>query len=507
MRLVTANRALEALSKFLVLLPPRERLIFEHRLVLLKPARLEELGQRLGLTRERIRQLQKLIEAKWRHPSTAGVDAGCYLRAIARSIRHQVGPVTSSHNLREVLVTAFDIDDSRVDNQIAKMAHQLLHKELGYTDNGTTCLDPTALAVVDDLKSNARILADDVGLIDEHRLQTHLPDESWFTHWDTLVTNCRFHRLNGCLALRDTKKANVKAALLSIGRPATRKEVGERCGIDPARVGSHLSVVKGIVRADKKRWALAEWIDDIYEGIPAEITQRVRDGGGSVHISVLLDELPQKFGVREESVRAYVASPAFRLEHGWVSIADQPELDLGTFDDIIHGYTPDGDPYWLFEMYDRYREGYSIIGVPPELITAIGGSLGCNFTIPVLRPSGCSDVSVIWRTTAFSGPEIGRVASSLIAIDANQHDVIRLVVQRSGVSFAHHDRQKGGPAARRSADLAGGATIEKASMRHSGVAVAEPIRARLATQHKAPHQQGLQSNTLYQLSDTESYEE
>ena len=507
MRQVAAQHALGYLAAFWDFLLTRDRVIFEHRIAPAEPVSLEELGQRLGITRERVRQLQKLIETKWRHPSTTGTATGYCLYEIAKAIRHQVGPVTDCSTIENFLVTTFDFE-STADNQILNIAYQLLYKELGYTYIESTCMDSTALAVIDDLKAAARSIADEVGLINEYELRDYLPNESWWKHWDILVQRCHLHRIEGYLTLRNTKKAKVKAALLSIGRPATRQEIGDRCGVDPARVGSHLSVINTVVRADKKRWALAEWVDDIYEGIPAEITQRINEGGGSVHISHLLDELPKKFGVHEKSVRAYIASPAFRLDHGWVSVTDQPDLSLATLDEIVHGYTTDGEPYWIFEMCERYRKGYSIVGVPPELIIAIGGSLGCNITLPVLRPRGCSDISVIWRRTAFTGPEIGRVASSLIAIDASQNDPIRLIIHQSGVSFAHHDYDQRPQTMRHHLpDPTNRSHTTASTSRHGGVSVAETIRARIRFQDETSSDPITSPYIDYWFSSTASYRE
>ena len=47
------------------------------------------------------------------------------------------------------------------------------------------------------------------------------------------------------------------------------------------------------MRADKNRWGLAEWIDDEYEGIAAEIVQRIEEDGGATRLERLIDELPK----------------------------------------------------------------------------------------------------------------------------------------------------------------------------------------------------------------------
>ena len=211
------------------------------------------------------------------------------------------------------------------------------------------------------------------------------------------------------------------------------------CGLSASRVGSLLSKLEGVVRADKNRWGFADWIDDEYEGIPAEIMQRIDEDGGSTRLNRLLDELPRLFGVSEMSVRATLAAPAFRVEHGWVTAVENPVIDLGTFEDVATGRDTNGDLYWIFTMYERYLQGFSITGVPPELAVSLGCNLGQRSYTGVQMPRGVPEISVIWRKTSNTGPEIGRISQSLKAIRASDGDSIALIVHTDRtVSVAHH---------------------------------------------------------------------
>lgn len=240
---------------------------------------------------------------------------------------------------------------------------------------------------------------------------------------------------------RRTQAAQVARSLRALGRPATKRELAALCGLDAARVGSLLSKLEGVVRADRYRWGYAEWIDDEYDGIPAEIIQRIEEDGGSTRLSRLLDELPRLFGVSEMSVRSTLGSPVFRVEHGWVSVVENPSLDVGTLEDVATGRDINGDLYWAFRMYNRYLRGYSITGVPPEVAVSLGCNFGERTYISVQTPHGVPSISVIWRKTSTTGPEIGRVAQSLKAIRASDGDSIAIVVRPDRtVSVAHqHD--------------------------------------------------------------------
>ncbi len=83
------------------------------------------------------------------------------------------------------------------------------------TNNGRPlALRSEADRLVVSLKAEAKRLADAAGLFEEAALQATLPDDSWLRHWPLLVHLCGFHRIDGFLGSRSTKKARVKAAIL-----------------------------------------------------------------------------------------------------------------------------------------------------------------------------------------------------------------------------------------------------------------------------------------------------
>ena len=432
------EEAVSAVTEFWEALSPTQRVILIERVLAPEPQSLEEIGRKTSLSRERIRQIQKPLEARLRQCRHDG-DIRYWVSFVGAKIRHHVGPIATEKDLEERIARAFpDAETAEADNAVIPVARQLLRRELGYTCDGAVCLDRTASEVVKGLKDSARSIADDTGLIDESELRHRLPHETWHKHWDVLIAQSGLHRLGDRLALRDTAKARAKAALLTIGRNATKSEIAQHSGLDPARIAGALAGIQSVARADKTRWGLRDWIDDVYEGIPAEIVQRIEEDGGSARLNRLLDELPRLFGVSEMSVRAYVATPAFRVEHGWVSIAEEPDFVVGRFKDVASGRDSSGDLYWAFPMHERYLRGFSVVGVPPELAVALGCEFGRKSTATVRSPQGCRAVSVNWRKTALTGPEIGRVGDSMESIGAREGDLIRLVIHTEDeISFTH----------------------------------------------------------------------
>jgi hypothetical protein len=399
-------------------LADRDWLILQQRVFSTEPRSLEELGKELGLTRERVRQLEARARRALKARVIPKVDR------IAQVVRRRLGHVVSQVNIEEEINGLF-VDDTRPGTEIAR---HMLATALNYSVVNEIGMDQSALGVVNILNEAARDLADPGGLIDEEALRGRLPDAAWNRYWNALIFRAGLPRLCGHLAVRSTIPAKIKAAVISIGRPATREEISALVGCDPKRVGARVSRVRGIARADKTRWGLEEWIDDVYEGIPAEIIQRIEEDGGATTLERLVTELPRLFGVSELSVRAHVQTPQFILKDGYVSLADASSIQYRHLEDVIDGRDESGAPYWTFLVKEQYLNGYSLGGFPPELARELGCGPDEKIRVPLGRPAGFQDLSLIWRTSAVSGATVGYLAAPLKRLGARVGDEVILVL-------------------------------------------------------------------------------
>ena len=412
--------ALDAMSE-------AERLIAHERLFASgprAPRTLQQLGDRIGVTRERVRQIEARLKRKLAR------DIGPPLQALAAAAGRQLGPVADEAGFRAQTRSLFD----HAPASCADLAAAILRSELGYSCEDGVCLSAEATAVAERLRSAAGSHADPEGLIDEPGLRGELPDEAWLEHWPALIARCGFPRITGQLALRDTQKALIKATLIAIGVPATRDEIAEASGVRATAVGSQLSQISGAVRADKRRWALAEWVEGEYAGIAAEIIQRIENDGGSTSLSRLLTELPRRFGVSVVSVRAYAGAPRFAIEGGFVRLADESSIRLRPLGEVIDGRDERGAPWWTFEAEDRHFEGFSLLGFPPELAVALGCDPGGSASAKIANLPACRDLSVIWRLTSLSGASLGYLAEPLRRLGVRAGDRVRVVVRGPGVA-------------------------------------------------------------------------
>lgn len=380
-----------------------ERTVVEHRLLRKPPLTLESVGSQVGLTRERIRQTQRKIETKIR--AALGDSIGVIASTLKESLGHVLKQSEFERRIDRLLPREHEIATG--------LLRRALIDEMGFRLDNEYYLDERARRELEDIRTAIRGLADDVGLLNEQEARANLPSEEWHQAWPWVRERLRLHSLHGVLALRDTAKARAKAALLSIGHPATREEIGSLCGLGESRVGATLSNVQSVVRADKERWGLRDWVDDEYDGIVGEIIQRIEEDGGTTTIQRLLTELPSKFDVSPMSVRAYMQTPKFEIRDGWISLANTSSLQLRALDDVIDGRDDKGSPYWTFAVEARYFDGYSLPSVPPELAKVLGCTPDAAIRVRIKNLPQCRELSIRWPLASPSGASLGYLAEPL----------------------------------------------------------------------------------------------
>ena len=398
---------------------PKERTILDLRILPSQRKTLSEVAAILGNSKERVRQIQVKLEQK------IEASLGGELHTMSKVMKAQLGPMVRERDV-DLRVDRLFIDRASGGGTIARHA---VKARLGYerTVNGV-CLDACAIRVVTDVKSTLIRSADDAGIVDEKRGRSALSGHGWFNRWSLVLDCCGLQEIFGSLALRETARARVKAAIIAAGEPVTRDEIAERCGLTAAKTGAALASLPSLVRADKSRWGLAEWIDDEYEGIPTEIVQRIQEDGGLTTAERLFEELPRKFGVSVASVQAYLQTAKFAVSDGHVSLADSSSIRLRHLDDVIDGRDNRGAPYWTFEVHERHLAGYSLAGVPPELAKFAGCAPDSAVRVNVASPPGCGEVSVRWPLASIAGATIGYLAEPLRRLGIRGGNRVRITI-------------------------------------------------------------------------------
>lgn len=397
-----ASSVIEQLQELVGSLSDGEKVVARRRLSTAPTRTLEEVAREIDRTRERVRQIQAHMSESIEAAVGSDVDE------LSSDVLRYLPEFTERLDLDRRLSELFGSDAGLAGD----LAKQMLFERLELKQRGRWLVKREGEARIKELRSIAANGSDDVGLLDEPLLQKAC-NAVGANDWPALVECCGFYRISGELALRHSKKARVKAALLRIGRLATKAEIAGVADLPESKIGAQLSVISSIVRADKSRWGLIDWVDDEYQGIPAEIIQRIREDGGATALSRLTTELPERFGVTEDSVRAYVATPQFVLRDGYVSIADESALTFRPLADVITGRDCSGNPYWTFTVESRYFDGYSLVGVPPEIARELGCGANDRVRVELTHPAGCPPLSVNWRLSSITGAEIGYLSEPL----------------------------------------------------------------------------------------------
>ncbi len=390
---------------------------------------LASLGEERGVGGERVRQLEVEVA------DTLDEHSGAHASLIASVVRSGLAEIVRNDlvegRIDAVLRSFASASGNQTETSTKTLCRYLIRSRLGYSTKGSFALSDDGWHLVDTLAQRVVSEADDVGLVD---LKAILAQEAphALPLFDELVELLGLTRIGVHLALRDTRRVRAKLALLEIGRSATKEEIAEQGGFDAESLTSTLSGIDSIARADKSRWGLIEWIDDVYEGIPAEIRQRIDEHGGVVSLSFLLEDIPERFGVSEASVRTYATTKQFDVSDGMVSVANPHTLNYRSVDDVATR-NEHGELCWEFLVEDRYFDGYSINRFPPELARELGCGPNNRAAVPVASPDGCNPVSINWRLTAPSGDaEIGRVSDALQRIGVVAGEFARVVIVNDG---------------------------------------------------------------------------
>ena len=426
----------ERLHSVLAGLSGRDTQILVRRLLEKPPATLVEIGSELGVTRERVRQIQMKLQRKVRQA------LGEELRQLAGILAENLRPMVPQDAMAEHIANALPIMPDRE----RKIIQHHLIEAMGYTLDRGMFVSLDAQARIAEVRELVERMADEAGLVDEEHFRAALHNDApaLAEHWDWLRQRCNLYQFHGFVALRNSAKAMVMAALRAIGQPATKREIGELCGFTDTQVGGALSNLEGVARADAERWGLKEWIDDEYDGIVGEIIQRIEEDGGVTTTERLLSEIPGKFGVSPASVDAYMKTPRFHIQDGTIRLADPSRVLLRPFDDVIHGRDGSGHPFWTFRAEERHFSGYSALGVPPEFIKALGCEPDGRIMIRCASsPGEEQQISVRWPLASTTGGSLGYLAAPLKAQGLHTGDHVRVTIMGPDcVALTKHEPAK-----------------------------------------------------------------
>ena len=371
----------------------REYAIATQRLMAERPAILDEIGREFGITRERVRQIEKELRSE----ITALLDGEFHLSERLAAMVESEGPIVRYDTAVQVIPELEDVVEPE-GLAVLPLIANLCSPAFGVSDGWLAT--PSIEDAVKLVKTDLPRAADEYGVVDLTPSASHANAEQGeretrnFADWLD-YSGIMMYRDHAILGRNQGDRA---AAVLSIeGQPLTTEEIADRIDVDNTRsLANRLAEDARIMRVDIGTWALREWDLEEYSGIRQEIRERIERNGGSVRLDALVEELSSQFSISPRSVVTYASTLPFASSHGVVTVAGEERRDV-----------PDADPYDVARMF-RIPGGWALRstvnaeharGSGSILPLAVAGILHMRFGDTVELDSTLGTQKVYWTGT------------------------------------------------------------------------------------------------------------
>lgn len=469
----------ELVMQLLEGLDPRARVLAQERIFVTdRPKTLQDLGEELGITRERVRQLE--VETKNAFNRVRSNRDGPVVRR-ARKIREKLGNCLPADHvlLHETLRWATEDFDLTLGTPSSPW--QAMHETLQDSDNALNSneyhtgvgsrvdydadisltrelvasfllwlagpyrnLDGWLIVREQDWKnptvSAVRNFEDHRGFISDENVAQALNDldikgqfhEAWIDHID------KFRRMEeGWIYFRGSILDKAFALLRYFEIPMTPKTLLEYVG------SSSEHGLRARMHGDPRFWRVnvqSEFVIagtagyDEYTGIVNELLQELKAQGGIATTEHLVNHLTRMYGVKATSVHAYLQTKIFETDRtGRVWTRDpQQSVDVDTnIQNAAACYQqPDGTWLWRVEV-DRNLERGSGRTIP----NAFCAHLGCRFGEKQTIESEYGNLNLSWSISSLSGATISSLRNAVMALKVHQDDSIFVQATHPQVTF------------------------------------------------------------------------
>lgn len=420
----------EKLRELLGSFDEREDLILRDR-ILARAGRLstlDELGSRLGVTRERVRQIEQRVVKSLLKSAHGAVGRRSTSLAARLGAAVPLGSTPFEDSLRWVIR---DVDVSMA----ALGADVLLYLAGPYKeDDGWLIRSPDQgrlTAARSDLLSSVDE-GDVLAPADVTKVLTSAGileplHERWIDHLDL------FRRTQHGLLRWDGSTLDKLYRLLRLrGQPATTEELLSELGetLNPRGIRARLMEDSRFVRINLRgEFALPEWGHDEYTGIADEITEELDRRGGSVSVSALIALLVDQYGVSESSVRTYAQAPRFVVEEGMVRLrrADEPyEVSCSIAETRGCYQLSPSQLSWLVTVDTDILRG-SGRALPTAVAAFLNVRPGGQLRLRLDHSPDGATTPIAWNLTSTAGPAIGSLRSLALGAGAGHGSLLKVV--------------------------------------------------------------------------------
>lgn len=379
---------------------------------------LDALGRELGITRERVRQIE--VRAKETMATLLGDPRYAVVLRAAERLRRRLGECIGISELPEEVQWALEMTDPpTVDH--AMQARLVLSVAGRYELHEGWLIRGSSSAFVE----QSRRVVEEVlsqGPTPQEELHAHLGSlgipESEQSSW--LLGVCRCRHFDGIVVPWTGSMADKAERVLTIrGEPLSPEEIAEALGgeLNRRSLMGQIQGDKRFLRRGLKLYGLRSWGGEEYTSIQDEIAEEIERQGGAATLDHLLRTLCEQFGVAEASVRAYATeAPFVQMSDGRVAIGKgDAQVKLVAIEDTRGCFR--AGSHWLLRVpvdYDVLRgSGRS---VPPGVVQHIGLRPGERRHI--VTPTG--ELLVRYGRQA----TVGSLRRAALSLDCEEGDVL-----------------------------------------------------------------------------------
>ena len=402
-------------------LPENRRLVAERRLLTLKPDTFDLVGEALGLTRERARQIQ--LKAREQLTEILADDSCRPLRWRAATLSAALGAAVPSSSA------------------IVSQALQKASGDIAYPDRLISVLLYLAgpYRAQDGwwirLGSSAPPVHDLLAAMGGDRLLSAVDAQGWLSSrgfvpqlladWVEIEPKLKLHEdlllnwsgsaVDKCVTLLQLwrRPASAEALVEGVGENHNVRSIRQRLFDDPR-----------FMRVNRSDWVLREWGGEEYTGISEEIEQRILEWGGRAKLADLVDVLVEQFAVAAGSVRVYAEAPRFVIEDGWVRLRTAADaLEARQTLPTTRGLYRRSPSSWAHVLHvDSEVLRGSGRHCPEVLARALLLNPGeeCTFA------STAGPLRLTWPITSAFGPALGSTRALALQVGAQPGDDLRI---------------------------------------------------------------------------------
>lgn len=310
--------AAELLQRRVSMLDDRAQQILARRFFADRSDTLDEIGQDLGVTRERVRQL----ESGARAAMMQALDSAP-LGAISAAVREVVGIVFPLADLITLIPTL-----ARPVPAAGQPAWRVLDRlDDAYEIKDGWCAAPTILSAQTETLTRLQEYANRQGIAavgDLPPLNPNLPAESAPASLRDWLGYCGLTVDGDHVFTRVQSVGDRAAAVLSVtGSPMSSQEILVRLGIERSlgSLRNAMACDDRFERVDRDKWALTDWGLESYSGIRALVREQIARSGGQIPMDTLIERITGKYTVSANSIIAYASAPPFEAKSGIVRLA------------------------------------------------------------------------------------------------------------------------------------------------------------------------------------------